>query len=993
MTAKRSRVLLIGWDAADWKVIHPLMDAGKMPAVQSLVEQGTMANLATLHPVLSPMLWTSIGTGKRPFKHGIHGFSEPTPDRSGIQPITNLSRKTKALWNILTQQQRKSLVVGWWPSHPAEPINGVMVSNNYHRASAPLSEGWPLPKGTVHPPRLAAELAELRFHPDEIEASDVLPFIPRLGEIDQEKERRFVSVAKILSECTSVHSCATHLLETQEWDFAAVYYDALDHFSHLCMKFHPPRQDHIDEREFELYKDVVTAGYLYHDMMLRRLLELAGDDTTVILMSDHGFHPDHLRPTTLPHEPAGPAMEHRDFGILVMKGPGIKQDHTLHGATLLDVAPTVLTLFGLPVGQDMDGRPLLDAFETPPDIESVPSWDEIEGDDGSHSPDRRLNAQESQEALDQLVALGYIDPPGPNIEQAIERTERELNYNLARAYMDAGRHGDAVPLLQELYTRYPIEYRFGLQLAMCFRALERIDELEQVVDDLHNRRQRDAELARQRMKEFVDVARQRRSLKRQQDQPVEGDTGETAPRAAAADKAPARARQSDLTPQERTQFNDLLALARVDSFTIDFLKGYVLLARGDAGQALEYLLKAEKSKVERPGLHIQLGEAYLKLNRWDDAERSFERAAGIDPVNAHVWLGMARTQIGRGQYRQAARAALKTIGLMYQYPFAHYVLGLALDQMGRPQEAIEAFKIATAQNPNFADAHRQLARIYQDRLADAESAERHRQQAESLQTERKGAHDQSAKIEIPRFSDEDILESFPPVPEVEAPAREKAEAIPRLLHAPVPPDMLESTESDEEIIVVSGLPRSGTSMMMQMLNAAGMPIHTDQVRTSDEDNPRGYFELESVKRLREDAGWVGEARGSVMKVVTQLTPWLPQGNRYRVISMQRDLTEILASQQAMIDRNVGADAKPISDSIKRVLQQQSRHARQVLALHNIEVLEVAYTDAISNPLEVARSVRDFLSRDINVNAMAAVVDPSLYRQRNDDADRPTDEMN
>jgi len=109
-----SKVLLVGWDAADWKVIHPLMDAGKMPNVQRLVENGAMAQISTLHPPLSPMLWTSIATGKRPFKHGIHGFSEPTPDGYGVQPVSNLSRKSKALWNILSQNQLRSCVIGWW---------------------------------------------------------------------------------------------------------------------------------------------------------------------------------------------------------------------------------------------------------------------------------------------------------------------------------------------------------------------------------------------------------------------------------------------------------------------------------------------------------------------------------------------------------------------------------------------------------------------------------------------------------------------------------------------------------------------------------------------------------------------------------------------------------------------------------------------------------------------------------------------------------------
>src|SRR5687768_4591933 len=163
------KVLLVGWDAADWKVIQPLMDAGKMLNVQRLVENGAMAQIATLHPALSPMLWTSIATGKRTFKHGIHGFTEPTPDGRAVQPVTNLSRKCKAVWNILHQNGLRSNVVGWWPSHPAEPIRGAMVSDHFHRASGPLEKGWPLRDAAVHPAALAETLAEFRIHPQELD--------------------------------------------------------------------------------------------------------------------------------------------------------------------------------------------------------------------------------------------------------------------------------------------------------------------------------------------------------------------------------------------------------------------------------------------------------------------------------------------------------------------------------------------------------------------------------------------------------------------------------------------------------------------------------------------------------------------------------------------------------------------------------------------------------------------------------------------------------
>jgi predicted AlkP superfamily phosphohydrolase/phosphomutase len=146
------RVLLIGWDAADWKAITPLLDGGKMPNLAKLIEGGIMGNLSTIQPVLSPMLWTSIATGKRAYKHGIHGFSEPDPVSGKIRPVTNLSRKTKAVWNILNQNSLNTVTIGWWPSNPAEELSrGVMVSNDYQRSTGPNPKKWPMKDGTVHP--------------------------------------------------------------------------------------------------------------------------------------------------------------------------------------------------------------------------------------------------------------------------------------------------------------------------------------------------------------------------------------------------------------------------------------------------------------------------------------------------------------------------------------------------------------------------------------------------------------------------------------------------------------------------------------------------------------------------------------------------------------------------------------------------------------------------------------------------------------------------
>ena len=165
-----------------------------------------------------------------------------------------------------------------------------MVSNHFQRASAPLGKPWPMQPGTTNRVDLIEHLKDLRLHPAELDESHLLPFIPNAAKIDQQKDRRLESLAKIIADCTSIHAAATAAIQLEEWDFMGVYYDAIDHFCHAFMRYHPPRQDHIPEDDFEMYKDCVVGGYRYHDMMLGVLLALAGPDTTVILMSDYGCH-------------------------------------------------------------------------------------------------------------------------------------------------------------------------------------------------------------------------------------------------------------------------------------------------------------------------------------------------------------------------------------------------------------------------------------------------------------------------------------------------------------------------------------------------------------------------------------------------------------------------------------------------------------------------------------------------------------------------------
>ena len=167
------RVLLIGWDAADWVFLTPLLDSGKMPNLQRLIENGTSGRIATLQPILSPILWTSIATGKRGDKHGILSFVEPTPDGQDIRPVTSYSRRTKALWNILSQLGKRSVVVNWFASHPAEPIHGAIVSNRFSQSvlGSPTTE-----ESAFHPPDLAEVMAKLRVTANLLTPAQYGPF-------------------------------------------------------------------------------------------------------------------------------------------------------------------------------------------------------------------------------------------------------------------------------------------------------------------------------------------------------------------------------------------------------------------------------------------------------------------------------------------------------------------------------------------------------------------------------------------------------------------------------------------------------------------------------------------------------------------------------------------------------------------------------------------------------------------------------------------------
>jgi predicted AlkP superfamily phosphohydrolase/phosphomutase/tetratricopeptide (TPR) repeat protein len=913
--SKKNKVLLLGWDAADWKIINRLVDCGQMPAIKRIIENGVMGNISTLEPAYSPMLWTTIATGMYPDKHGILGFSEPTPDHSSIRPVSNSSRKVKALWNILTQNGYKTHVVNWWPSFPAEPVNGIYVSNMFPKVKSFKIDDRQLPDDTVHPPELQNLFAHFIVHPLELTVQHLQPFMPDADFNTIKVEKKLEVLTKQIAEAASVHAAATLALEQEEWDFAAIYWDTIDHFCHGFMNFSPPQMKGIKDEEFKLYKHVVDGAYRLMDMMLARILQLAGDDCAVFLTSDHGFKSGDLRQRQTPNEPAGPAYHHRNVGVFCAKGPGIKKDEIVYGASLLDITPTILTFLGLPVGEDMDGKPLIEIFNQKPTIKTVPSWENIPGECGMLPDEKRdLDPEHSANAIRQLIDLGYIEDPGDDIKISVERTVDELNYNLAQVYYGTQRFLLAKPLLEKLFEKKPYQGRFAFRLADCYADEGNYEMVEKVLDILKNKAEKKI-LNKEQIKQIND---------RKVPEILKG-----------------RERERWIKDNKQNPIKENYQ-AKNDLYQLKVYEGDLLLKRGFTKKALSKYKEITTKKVKSISYYAQMGKAYLKTRQWKDAEKMYSELLKLDPDHymAHMGVGIAKFNLS--DHEMALDHLLDSVTLNFYNYVAHYNIGRTLIAMTDWENAANALEISLKINPNFGAARNALIDLYENRLNTPEKALRLRGKDLS----------------------ESITDSF---------SVEEDE----LLIVPV------SEENDyEPIIVVSGLPRSGTSLMMQMLHAARIDIYSDDVRKPDENNPKGYFEHEKVKQLIKNQQWLGEATGKAVKIVVPLLYKLPKLFRYKVIFMLRDINEVVESQHRMLVRDGKIKeehfAMGLNDTYQKYLDRLKPWCNKN---KNVEILMVDYKETINHPTETINKIADFLGRSMDREAMKNSISPDLYRTK------------
>jgi predicted AlkP superfamily phosphohydrolase/phosphomutase/Tfp pilus assembly protein PilF len=469
-------VLFIGLDAADWMILDRLTARGRLPAFAALKARGAWGNILSEEPMLSPILWTTIATGKHPGKHGILEFTERDAASGKDLPVTSDKRRVKALWNILSEHGRTLGILGWWATYPAEWVNGILVSERIGYQLFGMTGKFKDQPGLISPfarPPITPHVTT----PEAVPFEEVRPFLhvserefneawDRGRKADNLFEDPVNHLRAILASTRTLKDITLDLLRAQPWDLMAPYFEGPDTVGHRFAQYLPPRLDRVPPQDFEKYRDAMDQYYIHMDGVIADLVRAFPERGYVMIASDHGFKTGASRPRENPEDMVlGAPQWHRKFGVFLLAGPGVAAGE-LSPVSILDIAPTLLYLQGLPIPGDMDGRLVREAFKPGFLAQHPPQRVETyETPSGRPMPPARQAVQGADERLKELQALGYIghaDTPAPASPSGGKEVESYTAwYNLGN---DARFRGDAARAKQCFQKAVEANASFGLAM-------------------------------------------------------------------------------------------------------------------------------------------------------------------------------------------------------------------------------------------------------------------------------------------------------------------------------------------------------------------------------------------------------------------------------------------------------------------------------------------------------------------------------------------------
>ncbi|MFQ5701756.1 MAG: alkaline phosphatase family protein [Acidobacteriota bacterium] len=736
-------IVLIGLDGADWQILDPLIERGVTPNLARLKARSAWGYMRSYEPILSPLLWTTVMTGKGPEQHGIIDFLVADSVTGKRTPISSRSRRVRTLWEIFTQRGLTADVIAWWATWPATPLNGRMVTD---RVAYSLFNVDAARTSLTYPPELWKKLRGLVRSADAIGYEQVARFLDITDE-EFAAARRLAArdraggykqpinhLTKIIAASETYQRIALELLREGQPELFAVYYQGIDEVCHRFAHFMAPKMDMVSMADFRRYHRAVQEYYIYQDELLGELLSRLDPASTVIVISDHGFRSGSARPTDGPADIEGkPGKWHRLYGIAMIVGEGIPAGR-FDTATLYDVAPTILSLAGLPLADDMKGVPLL---KRPPGRGSPPPRIATYERPASTPPvaggPRAPPGAADEDLLRNLASLGYISSTGgsggPASHEPGDPSSVTAHTNMATVLLRKGDLPGAEAQLRQALDLAPsyfpalmgmarvlvMQKRIGEALEMTRRAIARNQKPEPgayvQLALLASRAGRTAETG-----SFLARLRERRPA----EAGVEVGLGVLALKAGRPAEAEARLRAClALNPASPEAMGWLFSLYQDDGREVeledDIRKalavndqsilhhnwlGLILERLGDARGAEKQFERALEIAPDFGGTMANLGSLYGRTGRLEKAVTILSRAVRIEPKNlqARVNLGAALAKLGRldeaiADLEEARRMGLRSIQLLN-------AVGLAYAQAGRKGQAIEALEESLSLSPD-----------------------------------------------------------------------------------------------------------------------------------------------------------------------------------------------------------------------------------------------------------------------------------------------------
>ncbi len=755
------KVVLLGVDGGDWQAIDPLIAAGKLPVLARLKKEGAWAHLRSMEPMLSPLLWTTIATGKPPEEHGVVDYLVPDPETGRRVPVSSASRKVKALWDLFSEAGLRCGVVAWWATWPAEKVNGTLVSDRVAFSLFGSEDGAKL-RGAVFPEEYAATVGRLQVVEGQIALKDLRPYVDLsradLDEVLRRAEAHPASASRdpvihlrrILAAARTYHSLSLDILAGGQPDLLAVYYQMVDEVGHRFAHFAAPKMAMVSDADHQRYRNGMEAVYLEQDRMLGEILSRVDPSSLVLVVSDHGFKNGAGRPRDEPPDVEGqPARWHRPYGIFIASGPMIVPGEK-DPLGLLDITPIVLEAAGFPVAADMPGSVPADLFTgeflASRPRERIATYETGGRKEAPPPPEMDDEAQRAAMALEEnLRSLGYIGGGGAAGEKKAGAPAQEQgsgtafsHANLAGILLGKGRLDEA-----EKEARQALEIAPGYLPALVYLA-EVCEQQKRYDEALPLARQAAATESPDRQAGiYLLIANLYVALGKPQDGIADlsgflGRRGSESDlhsalgilRRAAGDSAGAEReyRQALVLdplaqepvkrlfeieePQGRLEtlvpiLREALRLNGDSAFHHNWLALVLERTGRQAGAEQEYR-SALRSDPEYVSALVNLGSLVARQRDLDEAERLFRRALGRDPRNLEARVGLGAALGIQGKTGEAIRTLEEGRALGLASPSLYNALAMAYYQNRDRQQAVEILKESLRIDPGQTSARATL---------------------------------------------------------------------------------------------------------------------------------------------------------------------------------------------------------------------------------------------------------------------------------------------